>query len=246
MESPIVCQNSSEYQLSSFFNWHTLYRQLTITVTRWVRSVNLPTWKSQREGIIDEIVQETMMKVLKRIRREESGELPPVYSVEGLCVRVANNVFIDMVRHNRQLVPLASDSWHEAPYDISKDEHAHQSYKMLLSRVSEDVNLGKYEAPIIGETPASETNQTTYRQSKYRYLRLFSEYSDLKFACPDFLWNWRMGSKRTKINTSIQLNTNRDTCDRNNIFFVVKRAPPKGNMSSEVDVLFSSEELMSA
>src|SRR5436305_7724441 len=115
MESPIVCHISSEYQLSSVLNWHTLYRQLTITVTRWVRSANLTTWKAQQEEIIDEIVQETMMKVLKRIRRGESGELSPVYSVEGLCVCVAYNVFIDMVRHDRRLVPLASDSWHNAP-----------------------------------------------------------------------------------------------------------------------------------
>lgn len=121
MENTIFCQISTEYQVTSFFNWQTLYRQLTITVTRWVRSANLPTWKAQREEIIDEIVQETMMKVLKRIRRGESGELSPVYSVEGLCVRVAYNVFIDMVRHDRRLVPLGSDSWHNSPYEVHDD-----------------------------------------------------------------------------------------------------------------------------
>jgi DNA-directed RNA polymerase specialized sigma24 family protein len=121
MESQMILQISSEYQVSSNCNWHTLYRQLTVIVTRWVRSANLPTWKAQREDIIDEIVQETMMKALKRIRRGESGELSPVYSVEGLCVRVAYNVFIDMVRHDRRLVPLASLSWDDASYDVPDD-----------------------------------------------------------------------------------------------------------------------------
>jgi DNA-directed RNA polymerase specialized sigma24 family protein len=121
MESQNIHQISSEYQVSSSANWHTLYRQLTVIVTRWVRSANLPTWKAQREDIIDEIVQETMMKVLKRIRRGESGELSPVYSVEGLCVRVAYNIFIDMVRHDRRLVPIASESWDEAPYNVPDD-----------------------------------------------------------------------------------------------------------------------------
>jgi DNA-directed RNA polymerase specialized sigma24 family protein len=121
MESQMIHQISSEHQVSSHANWHTLYRQLTVIVTRWVCSANLPTWKAQCEDIIDEIVQETMMKVLKRIRRGESGELSPVYSVGGLCVRVAHNVFIDMVRHDRRLVPLASDSWHHAPYDFPDD-----------------------------------------------------------------------------------------------------------------------------
>jgi DNA-directed RNA polymerase specialized sigma24 family protein len=118
MESTNSRRFSTKYQLSSYFNWHTLYRQLTIKVTQWVRSANLPMWQAQREEIIDEIVQETMMKVLKRIHRGESGELSPVYSVEGLCVRVAYNVFIDMVRRDRRLVPLASDTWNDSSYDV--------------------------------------------------------------------------------------------------------------------------------
>jgi DNA-directed RNA polymerase specialized sigma24 family protein len=121
MESQIIGQISSECQLISTFNWHTLYRQLTNTVARWVCSANLPTWKAQREEVIDEIVQETMMKVLKRIRRGESGELSPINSVEGLSVRVAYNVFIDMVRHDRRLVPLLSDNWDYVSYDIPDD-----------------------------------------------------------------------------------------------------------------------------
>jgi len=86
-----------------------------------MHSANLPTWKAQREDIIDEIVQETMIKALKRIRRGESGELSPVYSVEGLCVRIAYNIFIDMVRHDRRLVPMASESWDDMPRDVPDD-----------------------------------------------------------------------------------------------------------------------------
>jgi DNA-directed RNA polymerase specialized sigma24 family protein len=118
MESPKIHEISSEHQVSSNANWHTLYKQITVIVTSWVRSANLPTWKNQREDIIDEIVQETMMKVWKRIRRGESGELSPVKSVEGLCVRVAYHTFIDMVRHDRRLVPMASKSGDDAPCDI--------------------------------------------------------------------------------------------------------------------------------
>ena len=121
MESQTIHQISSEHQESSTANWHTLYSQLTVIVTRWVHSANLPTWKTQREEIIEEIVQETMIKVLKRIRRGESGELSPVYSVEGLCVRVAYNLFIDMVRHDRRLVPMTSKSRDGVPYEVPDD-----------------------------------------------------------------------------------------------------------------------------
>src|SRR5207249_249951 len=45
-------------------------------------------------------------------------ELSPVYSVEGLCMRVARNTFIDMVRRDRRLVPMAPESWGDVPYDV--------------------------------------------------------------------------------------------------------------------------------
>ncbi len=121
MESTNSCQYSIKCQLSSYFNWHILYKQLTIAVTQWVRSANLLAWKVQREEIIDDIVQETMMKVLKRIHQGEYGELSPVYSVEGLSIRVAHNVFIDMLRRDRRLVPLASDNSNDATHDIPDD-----------------------------------------------------------------------------------------------------------------------------
>ena len=121
MESTNSCRFFTKCQLSSYFNWHMLHNQLTIAVTQWVCSANLLAWKAQREEIIDDIVQETMMKVLKRIHQGESGELSPVYSVEGLSIRVAHNVFIDMLRRDRRLVPLASDDWNGATYDIPND-----------------------------------------------------------------------------------------------------------------------------
>jgi len=120
MENTNSCQPSTKYQLSSHFNWHMLYKQLTIAVTHWVYSSNLLAWKNQREEIIDDIVQETMMKVLKRIHQGETGELAPVYSVEGMCIRVARNVFIDMLRRDRRLVPLASNN-NDEMYDIPDD-----------------------------------------------------------------------------------------------------------------------------
>ena len=120
MENMNSCQSSTKCQLSSHFNWHMIYRQLTIAVTHWVCLANLLAWKNQREEIIDDIVQETMMKVLKRIHLGETGELAPVYSVEGLCIRVARNVFIDMLRRDRRLVPLASNNNDEL-YDIPDD-----------------------------------------------------------------------------------------------------------------------------
>lgn len=120
MENTNAYRSSTKYQLSLCNDWHLLYKMLTIVVAHWIYSANLLAWKSQREEIIDDIVQETMLKVLKRMHQGVTGELPPVYSVEGLCRRVAHNVFIDMLRRDRRLVPLATDT-NDEPYDIPGD-----------------------------------------------------------------------------------------------------------------------------
>ena len=123
MESQLIHQISSRRQVSSDTNWHILYSQLTGIVSVWVRSANLPTWKAQRDDIIDEIVQETMVRLLKRIRRGESGELSPVYAVEALSLRIAYNFFIDIMRRDRRLVPAIQQDGTEYVFAEQDEEN---------------------------------------------------------------------------------------------------------------------------
>jgi len=123
MESQLIHQIPSRRQVSSDTNWHILYSQLTGIVSVWVRSANLPMWKAQRDDIIDEIVQETIVRVLKRIRRGESGELSPVYAVEALCLRIAYNFFIDIMRRDRRLVPAIQQDGTEYDFPEQDEEN---------------------------------------------------------------------------------------------------------------------------
>lgn len=123
MKSQKIRQFSSASQVNSDTNWHILYSQLTNIVSIWVRSAHLPTWKAQREDIIDEIVQETIVRVLKRIRRGESGELSPVYAVEALCLRIAYNFFIDIMRRDWRLVPATQQDDTEYVFPDQDEEN---------------------------------------------------------------------------------------------------------------------------
>lgn len=89
-------------------NWHAIYWLLSSCVTKWVRSANVALWQDQRDDIIAEIMQEAIVRTLRRIHRGNCGELPAVCSVEGLCVKIAHNCFIDLIRHDQRLLLIGS------------------------------------------------------------------------------------------------------------------------------------------
>jgi len=103
-------QISSNDEKNSVINWHSNYCLLICLVTKWVYSANVATWLTQREDIIAEIVQEAIVRSLWRIHRGNMGELPPVRSVQRICIRIAHNCFIDLIRRDQRLLPITGDA----------------------------------------------------------------------------------------------------------------------------------------
>lgn len=104
-------------ELSSDINWHTIYCLLSSCVTKWVRSANVASWQGQRDDIIAEIVQEAIVRTLRRIHRGNCGELPPVCSVEGLCVKIAHNCFIDLIRRDQRLLLMGGQTSYQSQFN---------------------------------------------------------------------------------------------------------------------------------
>lgn len=99
-------QPSSYPEQNPGVNWHSIYCKLTRKVTKWVSTAKVATWLTQREDIVADIVQETMIRALRRIEEGNSGERTPVRCAESMCNRIAHNCFIDMIRHDQHLLPL--------------------------------------------------------------------------------------------------------------------------------------------
>lgn len=91
-------------------NWHSIYCYLTRKVTKWVSTAKVATWLAQREDIVADIVQETIIRALRRIEEGNSGDKTPVRCVESMCIRIAHNCFIDMIRHDQHLLPIIDDA----------------------------------------------------------------------------------------------------------------------------------------
>jgi len=110
MEKNLANSISLHLELSSEVNWHAVYCLVSSCVTKWVRSANVQSWQGQRDDIIAEIMQEAIMRTLRRIHRGNCGELPPVCSVEGLSVKIAHNCFIDLIRRDQRLLLIGSQT----------------------------------------------------------------------------------------------------------------------------------------
>ncbi|WP_376796743.1 hypothetical protein [Thermogemmatispora sp.] len=84
--------------------WEQLYCLLRPRVAHWVHSSSLSSWSRQREEIVTDIVQETMMRLIHYARRAERGEVAPIDSLEHLSLMVAYNCFRDLWRRDHCLI----------------------------------------------------------------------------------------------------------------------------------------------
>ncbi len=110
--------SASKQDTSTEINWYSIYCLLSAVVTKWVLSARIPLWLPQRNEIIDEIVQETVARTLQRLRRALKGELPPVQSLRFICIRIAHNYFIDLIRHDRRFAYIAYEPSNDCQFRL--------------------------------------------------------------------------------------------------------------------------------
>lgn len=96
-------------ELSSDALWINLYSFLRPFVKRLVYSSGISSWRGQEEDLVEDIVQETIVRVLKCVRRSEGDEGIPIASPKGLSIVIARNYYEDLRRRDRRFVRIAAD-----------------------------------------------------------------------------------------------------------------------------------------
>lgn len=109
MDTYLQPPGSTMDDLRSNAFWLNLYSFLRLYVRRLVYTSGIATWRGQEDDIVEDIVQETIVRVLKCTRRAESGEGIPIASPEGLSIVIARNYYEDLRRRDRRLVRIAND-----------------------------------------------------------------------------------------------------------------------------------------
>ena len=89
--------------------WKKLYPLLRTRVARWVCTTRVPSWVRQREEIIEDIVQEVLLRTLVYVQRAERVDVPLIDSLESVSAVIAYHCYVDAFRRDQRLQPLAQD-----------------------------------------------------------------------------------------------------------------------------------------
>lgn len=99
--------NSSEKCNRESNSWEKQHVVLQRLVGTWVYGAHLLAWLGEEEEVIADITQEALCRTLERIRKADRQEAPPVNSLIALSKTIARNLFIDLVRKEKRLIPLS-------------------------------------------------------------------------------------------------------------------------------------------
>ena len=92
-------------------NWDELYTFLRSRVPRIIYALHFSFWRGQEEDIVEDVIQETMRRVLERVQMAWCGEAEPIRSLEHISVVIASNYCRDMMRKERRLVRRDSNEY---------------------------------------------------------------------------------------------------------------------------------------
>ena len=121
--------------LTSETTWRNLYPALRSLARYLIYSFALPAWKGQEEDLIEDVVQETMRRLIERARKAERGEAPPIQSLEHMMVVIARNYCKDLRRHDYKVSrDFSTETRHgmaDHPFEFGT-ENAYQEMLFML------------------------------------------------------------------------------------------------------------------
>ena len=102
-------------------NWREYYPWLLPIARRFVYFYHIPCWYGQEEDIAEDVAQETMLRMLKRIRQSQQGTALPIRSLQSMATTIARNYTLDLRRHDRRTVLLSQ--YTDIEMELSACEH---------------------------------------------------------------------------------------------------------------------------
>ncbi len=104
--------NSAEppkFDLYSDATWQNLSLLLRPLIKRWIYSSRVPSWKGQELDIVEDILQESLLRIFRYAKKAECGEVPSIESLEHMSIVIAHNCCKDMRRKDQRLTRFSPD-----------------------------------------------------------------------------------------------------------------------------------------
>lgn len=96
---------------ASEITWQQLTHSLGSFARSLVYSYRVPSWRGQEEDIAEDIVQETVRRIIERAQKASRGEADPIHSLHHMTTIIAQNYCRDIRRRDRRLVPMQLDEY---------------------------------------------------------------------------------------------------------------------------------------
>src|SRR5436190_5659618 len=86
--------------------WVELYPDLQSLAQYLIHKYPLPCWHGQEDDMAEDIVQETVRRVIERAQKAERGEASPIQSLKKMATTIAYNYYRNLKRHDYRLSRL--------------------------------------------------------------------------------------------------------------------------------------------
>src|SRR5947207_14075919 len=97
--------------LANETTWKNLTHSLGSFARSLVYSYRVPSCKGQEEDIAEDIVQETVRRIIESTQKSERGEADPVHSLNHMTTIIAQNYCRDLRRRDCRLVSMQPDNY---------------------------------------------------------------------------------------------------------------------------------------
>jgi DNA-directed RNA polymerase specialized sigma24 family protein len=111
MDKPASCSENSYTCVLCNEVVVRLYSLLRPHVKKWVYDYALPSWRGQEDDVIDDVLQDMFLKLIKQERKIEQGQAEPFDSIEALGYIIARNCCLDRWRKDRKLIRFPEDEY---------------------------------------------------------------------------------------------------------------------------------------
>ncbi|QBD81262.1 sigma-70 family RNA polymerase sigma factor [Ktedonosporobacter rubrisoli] len=135
MERKVSCQQRENYSYCVENFWDRLYSTLQRQVSTYVYSTHVPIWCGQEQDVINDILQETLLRIWLR---QQDDRAEPIHNLEAFAAKVARNCCHDYWRKDRRFLRFPQDEYeievvvHTHDEDESVEERALQSLMQLM------------------------------------------------------------------------------------------------------------------
>lgn len=120
----VTSEHTSKTSLfDSHVDWIEYYTKLCSHARHFVYMYRVPCWYGQEEDIAEDVVQETMRRMIEYIHKSVQGKAKPVDSPEHMMVVIARNYVLDMRRHDRRITRISDNDGRTLETTTSKPEH---------------------------------------------------------------------------------------------------------------------------